>query len=209
MKKRELIQRENLYIGEVVSTTLRSIYRYLGENNYLRTQPGQLHVGNYKKARSILFTLDDEKKAIDLLYKTPHYPVLNLTNDLELYENLKKSPIIIKGAYALEELLAYFDYCEYLGIEEIKKIRREFFSGTFARNHCELFGYKKIERDGFITYIVDESEPVLPRELFYILDGLGDNPLDYRLSMLQYGIEIKNDAFKPNKMEGKIKKIWL
>ncbi len=207
MKKEYTIKRNDLYIGEVVSTTLRSIYRYLGDDNYFRTEPEQLHVGNYQTSRSILFTLDKENKAIDLIYKSPHYPVINITDDETLYTELERYPFIIKGAYSLERLLAFFDYCEYLGYTEIKEIKRRFFSGMFARKHCELFGYQKVDKNDFFTYTPMEEDPILPRELFYILDGLGDNTLEYYFNMLQYGIEIKLDAFKPSKREGNIKKL--
>ena len=44
--KKYVVCRDNIYVGEVVRTD--SIYRYEGDVNFFRTNPGQLSTGSWK-----------------------------------------------------------------------------------------------------------------------------------------------------------------
>lgn len=218
------ICRDNIFAGEVIRTD--EIYRYDGDTNFFKIKPGKLYPESWISYRSILFVPNEEKLAIDLLYQSPYYPILNVTDD-EICLNLKKNSIVIKDACNLAELLEYFGYNKDLTLEDILKIRKTFFSVKFAMDNCELFGWKEVKPEDW-TYskngveITDPKElkkliaqerknqregnrlffraeeNVLPREYWEALNELGDD--DYKK-------DEKRDVFTPNKEEGPIKKL--
>ena len=98
--------RDNIYIGEVVRTS--KIYRYEGKTNLFCTQPGQLNASSWFSYRSMLFVPTEEKLSNDLLYQSPSYPILNITDD-DTCLHLKES-VVIKDACNLSALLTYFGY---------------------------------------------------------------------------------------------------
>ena len=57
----------------------------------------------------MLFVPNEDKLSNDLLYKTPNYPILNVTDD-ETCLNLGEKSIVVKDAYNLAALLEYFGY---------------------------------------------------------------------------------------------------
>lgn len=157
---------------------------------------GQLDVGVWKSYRSILFVPNEENLADDLLYKSPNYPVLNVTDD-EKCLNLNGKNIVIRNSYNLALLLEYFNYKKDLTIEDVINIRKTFFTGRFGMDNSKLFGMQEFIPSSFKAYkngieIQDEKERyelykkslnlgserqfgsiannVLPRELMDILD---------------------------------------
>ncbi len=221
--------RDNIYIGEVVKTS--KIYRYEGKTNLFRTQPGQLNESSWFSYRSMLFVPTEEKLSNDLLYQSPSYPILNITDD-DTCLHLKES-VVIKDACNLSALLTYFGYKKELSYEDILKIRKTFFTGKFAMDNCELFGWKEITAEDVKFYahgkeITDPkelakqrrkfriqkqqghrsftcngtSESILPSEYFDVLDRRGDNTL---MDAITWHKNI--DAFAPHKEEGPVKKL--
>lgn len=178
----------------------------------------------------MLFVPNEEELSNDLLYQSPSYPILNVTDD-DTCLNLEERSIVIKNACNLAPLLEYFNYNKDLTFEDIIKIRKTFFTGRFAKDNCELFGWKETKPEDWTYYkngveitdpkklkrrIAQErraqqaghrsfsgiSESVLPREYFDILDGRGDNTLIDAIYWHQ-----KMDAFAPHKQEGPVKKL--
>ena len=141
--------RDNIYVGEVVRTD--SIYRYEGDDNFFRTKPGQLSTGSWKSYRSMLFVPNENKLSNDLLYRSPNYPILNVTDD-ETCLNLRENSIVIKDACNLAALLEYFGYKKDLTFEDIMKIRKIFFTGRFAKDHCQLFGCRETMAEDVTFY---------------------------------------------------------
>ncbi len=222
------ISRDNIYVGEVVRTD--RIYRYEVDSDFFRTKSGQLDTWSWFYYRSMLFVPNEEKLSNDLLYKSPSYPILNLTDD-DTCLSLGEKSIVIKDACNLAELLEYFGYNKDLTFEDIMRIRKTFFTGRFAKDHCELFGWKETKPKDWTYYkngveitdpkelkrrIAQErksqqaghrcftgiSESVLPREYWDVLDKMGDNDLIYAFEWHE-----KMNAFAPHKQEGPIKKL--
>lgn len=222
------VSRDNIYVGEVVKTD--SIYRYEGDMNLFCTKPGQLCTDSWISYRSMLFVPNEEKLSNDLLYLSPSYPILNVTDD-ETCLGLGEKSIVIKDACNLSALLEYFGYNKDLNYEDIMRIRKMFFTGRFARDNCELFGWKEIMAEDLTFYdygkevtdsrelerrrrqfraeqaaghrsFVGIPESVLPREYWDVLDDRGDNTL---IDAIQW--HEKMNAFTPHKQEGPIKKL--
>ena len=227
--KKYVVCRDNIYVGEVVRTD--SIYRYEGDDNFFRTKPGQLSTGSWKSYRSMLFVPNENKLSNDLLYRSPNYPILNVTDD-ETCLNLRENSIVIKDACNLAALLEYFGYKKNLTFEDIMKIRKIFFTGRFAKDHCQLFGLRETMAEDVTFYANGEevtnpkelerrrrqfraeqqvghrmfsgvSESPLPREYWDVLDDRGDNTL---IDVIERWDE-KINAFAPHKQEGPIKKL--
>ena len=222
------VSRNNIYVGEVVRTD--RIYRYEGDNDLFRTKPGQLDTESWFSYRSMLFVPNEEKLSNDLLYRSPSYPILNVTDD-ETCLDLGEKSIVIKGACNLAALLEYFGYNKDLTFEDIMRIRKTFFTGRFAMDNCELFGWKETKPEDWTYYkngvevtdpkelkrrIAQErrsqqaghrsftgvSESVLPREYWDVLDKMGDNDLMHAIKWNE-----KMNAFAPDKQEGPVKKL--
>lgn len=223
--KKYVVCRDNIYVGEVVS--LGGIYRHEIDGDLF----GKLSVGSWESYRSMLFVLNEDKLSNDLLYKSPNYPILNITDD-ETCLNLEENSIIIKDACNLAALLEYFGYKEELTYEDIMKIRKTFFTGRFARDNCQLFGFRETMAED-LTFFIDGqevtdsseiekrrrqfrasqkaghrmfsgvSESPLPREYWDILDDMGDNTLS---DVMEQWAE-KMNAFAPHKQEGPVKRL--
>ena len=222
------VNRDDIHVGEVIRTD--RIYRYEGGTDLFSTKPSRLYTGGWFSYRSMLFVPDEEKLSNDLLYQSPSYPVLNITDD-DTCLNLGKSSIVIKDACNLAALLEYFGYSKDLTFEDIMRIRKTFFTGRFAMDNCELFGWKETQPEDWTYYnngveitdpkelerrIAQErkaqqaghrvfsgiSESVLPREYWNVLDQMGDNTL---MDAIQYHEKV--NAFVPHRQEGPIRKL--
>jgi len=219
------VNRDNIYVGEVVRSG--EIYRWEGDHDFLRTKPGQLAVGSWFTYRSMLFVPNEEKLSNDLLYRSPSYPILNITDD-ETCLGLGQESIVIQDACNLAALLEYFGYSKDLSFEDIMRIRKTFFTGRFAKDNCELFGWEEIKPEDWTYYkngveVTDPKElkrriaqkrksghraftcffeSVLPREYWDVLDKMGDNNLKYAIEWHR-----KMNAFAPHKQEGPVKKL--
>ena len=220
--------RDDVFVGQVKQTA--NIYRDENPTNFLGKEPNQLHTHSYFTLRSMLFVPDTQNFARDLLYKSPNYPVLNLT-DAEYCLNLGES-IVVDEICNLAELLEYFGYDKDLTFQQIKEIRRKFFTRRFGMDNCKLFGMTEHKPEDFTYYknnikitdprklkwqIASEKfsqwlghrsfgsgpESTLRHEYFNVLTQLGDN--DWRDWL--HGFYEKGDMFKPDKKEGPIKKL--
>lgn len=220
--KKYVVCRDNIYVGEVVRTD--SIYRYEGDYDFFRTKPGQLSTGSWRSYRSMLFVPNEDKLSNDLLYRTPNYPILNVTDD-ETCLNLGENSIVIKDACNLATLLEYFGYKKDLTYEDIIKIRRTFFTGRFGMDNSKLFGMQEFIPSRFMPNITDPDKRYelykksvilgserqfgsiptneLPRELMDILDSRGNNSF---MDVIE-GWNEKMNAFVPHKEEGPVKRL--
>ena len=227
--KRYVVCRDEIYVGEVVRTD--SMYRYEGDDGFFRTKPGQLSTGSWRSYRSMLFVPNEDKLSNDLLYRSPNYPILNVTDDNTCL-NLEENSIVINDACNLAALLEYFGYKKDLTFEDIMKIRKTFFTGRFAKDNCQLFGWKEIMAEDVTFYangvevtnprelerrrrqfraeqqagdrmFSGVSESPLPREYWDVLDDRGDNTL---MDVIERWDE-KMNAFAPHKQEGPVKRL--
>ncbi len=112
------------------------------------------------------------------------------------------------------------------------KIRKTFFTGRFAKDNCQLFGWKEIMAEDVTFYTNGEevtnprelecrrrqfraeqqtghrmfsgvSESPLPREYWDVLDKRGNNSLTDVIR----GFDEKIDTFTPHKEEGPVKRL--
>lgn len=143
MEHKSTVKRDRLYVGELVVP-----YDYQLNDN------GTVVVYTYESCRNILFSLDDDM-ATDVLFESPQYPVVNITNPTRYIDR----GIVVKDAICLDELLKYFGYSEELTEENIKKIRQTFFTGDFCLNNAKLFGYQEINAEDLTFY--DENKQVI------------------------------------------------
>lgn len=227
--KKYLVCRDNIYVGEVVKAY--NINRYEVDVDLLEKKSRQLDTDFWVSYRSMLFVTTDNRLSNDLLYNSPNYPILNVTDD-DFCLNLEKNSIVIRNACNLAILLQYFGYKEELTYEDIMKIRKIFFTGRFAKDYCELFGYRETMAEDLTFYnngqVVTNtkeleklrrkfrrdqqlghrsfsgvSEGSLPREYFRILDDRGDNSL---MDVIN-GFDERINAFKPHKQENLVRKL--
>ena len=216
--KKYVVCRDNIYVGEVIEIHGDKMYRNERKDNFFYTKPGQLYPPVHKSCRSMLFVPNENRFSDDLLYKSPNYPVLNVTDD-ETCLSLHKNSIVVTDAYNLSALLEYFGYKKYLTIEDIIEIRKTFFTGRFGMDNSRLFGMEEFIPDCFQPNIIDPNERYelykksvslgserhfvsiptndLPRELRRLLDERGKSTYGHTF----------DDSFKPSKEEGPIKKL--
>lgn len=220
------VARDQVYVGQVVKSS--HVYRIT--DGFSKEENGKLSVGCWRPSRSILFVPDENKHANDLLYNSPRYIALNVSPDEEGL-NVAADTILVKDSVSLALLLKYFEYPEILTYKDIVNIRKTFFTGRFAMDHCELFGFKETQAEDVTFYEWGEpvtdprrlakrrrefrreqaagrrmftgiNEAVLPREYWDALDDLGEIR-DFDYVNLSCGF----DPFKPTKVEGPIKKL--
>lgn len=231
--KKYIVNRDDIHIGEVARTD--SICRYNENLAFLEENAGQWAISCWTSYRSMLFIPTEENMSNDLLYRTPNYPILNMTSN-ETVEKMKiENPgglVIIKDACNLSELLKYFGYRKDLTYEDVMRIRKTFFTGRFAKDHCELFGFREIMAED-LTFYVDYCEKVtdpkeierrrkqfradqkvghrmfvgggegrLSGEYWRILDNGGDNSLIDAIRWHE-----KMNAFTPDRREGPVKRL--
>lgn len=215
------VKKENIFIGRVVKPTSK---------NQIVLESGKLSIYRFVPYRSILFTLDAENLANDLLYNSPKYPALNISSN----DSCFNSEIVIQEGYNLEPLLTFFQFPNYITLQEVITLRKHFFDGTWGFRNCHLFGYREILPEDY-EYVkdgkyVDDSETlkqlyqkekwlqktghrvfeklndsILPADMMFLFHELGDHSV---LDVLQ-GFEKCRNAFKPHIEEGKIKKLSL
>lgn len=215
------IKRENIFIGRVVKPNSR---------NQIILEKGKLSIYQFTPCRSILFTLNDQNLADDLLYESPKYPILNSS----AIDCCLHSEFVIQEEYNLEPLLVFFQFPDLLTLQEITTLRKHFFDGTWGFRNCHLFGYREIlpedweyVKDG--KYVKDPEtlkslyqkekwlqkrghlvfektdNGILPADMMFLFHEFGDHSI---LDVLQ-GFEKCRNAFKPHSEEGKIKKLSL
>lgn len=227
--KKYVVCRDNIYVGEVVKA--HSIYRYNGEDVFYKAKIGQLSVSSWRSYRSILFVPDENKLANDLLYRTPSYPILNITDD-DTCLNLEEDSIVIKDACNLSEFLECFGYKKDLTYKDIMRIRKTFFRSGFAKDNCELFGYKETMAED-VTFYTNGKVVTDPKELKYrrkqfrleqqnghrLFTSIGSSPIPREywdvlndrcdktfMEVLVY-LDEKMNAFTPHEQEGPVKRL--
>ena len=102
----------------------------------------------YKVYRPILFRLDENNCANDLLNNTPNYPVLG---HLPIHV-FQKNKVMVIDSFCLGDLLKYFGYSELLDLSDVISIRNEIFTYKFLYENSSLFGYERIVPDTLTPY---------------------------------------------------------
>lgn len=192
------ISRDDIYVGQVVKG--EGLVRNHLDHDYLGIKAGELGVIQPRALRSILFSPSRENFAVDLLYDSPLYPVLNMTND-EVCMAYYKDSILVDRAVNLGEILAYYKFEQNLVFEEVQQIRRAFFGGGFAQLYEKDFDITGKEY-GRHTASRADYKYLLSQDDYLAVRDLSDAPLPE----VFLNPSLKADAFKPErKVEGKIK----
>lgn len=222
-----IVNRDDIYVGVLSSTikeqitlcpngmyinlpflTEERIRHGFDDKRYLIKRKSHLCYGNGsifsvtdEFKRNMLFVLDDNKLANDLLYDSPHYPIFNISED----EVCLNSPISFKHqVYQMKTLLEYFDYPVKLTYDHILQIKN-FFFGDFLLDNCELFGIYEtdthetgVEMYDLVgnhrTFNLDKEDAVLPKCYFRDLGFLRCCTKDW---------------FIPHELEGPIKSLKI
>ena len=149
----------------------------------------------------MLFTLDEKRHANDLLYASPHYPILNMSKNEDC---LNEKICICMQTYQLYELLKYYNYPDIIGYKDVLKIRNTFFNCDYILDNCELYGLYETgpfetgrettdSRGNHRTFNIEKEESDFPPCFFYMMW----DHRDYR----------HIDKFKPCEEEGPIKSL--
>ncbi len=233
---------KNIYVGNLLGginpskivTTSRVCYleerlkkRFMSNRTYMLDKmqkhleyngDGYCEIGDYAFRRNMLFTLDGNRHADDLLYDSPHYPVLNISPDEDC---LKSTIFIANETYELYELLKYFGYPEELGYDDILKIRNTFFNCDYVLDNSSMYGREETEMFGSPLSVFDShgycrgfNRPIgnsaFPESYFFMLLHNNDR------FIADYSRKVEGDApyfgevvdrFKPCDEEGIVKSL--
>ncbi len=114
-----------VYAGTVVKV-MSGLFRY--EHLVAGITERKVDIINYIPYRKIIFVPNEKGLANDLLFDSPNYPVLNVTND-ELCLNLDRSSIAVKDAINLGVLLEFAGFNQEVTYRDILTVKKVLFSG--------------------------------------------------------------------------------
>lgn len=169
MKNKDYIVRRNeIYAGQVVVA------------DGVFDKNGFFNVWSYRPLRSILFVLDENGYANDLLYDANHYPVSGIT--LSCDTNLDESKIVVAASIKLDKLLSFFEYDDILDYDQIKDIRKMILNCKRREKYLEF--YKQMEGE-LLTGLNN-------LKIRSIYEGEYNNI---------YGVKERHNSFKPKREE--------
>lgn len=222
------VNRDDVHVGSVIYTNMSRIYRVVDDYRTVNSLKGKLTPNAWRTSRNMLFIPTEYKYCDDLLFNSKKYPILNMTDDDKVL-SLEGNQILISDACNLALLLQHFDYADKLGYEYLLRIRNTFFTGRFAMDNCELFGFTELfedkDSDCIDGRILDFEQLSRPESIFYFNELLskrsfvsnGENVLHYEywhaldsrgdqatVNLLTHEI-IRRDMFEPPFEEGPVK----
>ena len=77
--KKYVVDRKNIYVGRLILT----------KDAYETYDHSYIYPLNYNICRSILFTINPDKTSSDLLYESGNYPILNITDNKVVKDNIR------------------------------------------------------------------------------------------------------------------------
>ena len=183
---------DNIYVGKVFkiygSYNKSDVERDINKRSYHSFQ------------RHILFSVNEDGLANDLLYNSPEYPIMNITPD-DLLVNKTGIDTIIAEPYKISDLLKYLDYNDELTYQDILNIRKNIINKKFLDSNYQLFGLKKKDQ-GY--KVVPNGR--FPLDCYYaILEACDSSSINMVGNFVFFGL--KEDRFKPSKEEGPVKKL--
>lgn len=199
------VSRSEIYVGKVVNKQDQEEHIY----------------------RSILFSINNDNLSQDLLYKSPNYPVINISDCADA------AAIVVDHIYSLNSVLDYFHFNFLLYYPDVLTIKNLFFNKNFVINNLGLFGIEKEEvrnssfyEEGMsvqdfvnkIRHMTNTKKKLGSKDPILDLVKEGYLPLEFidviykacEISeiALQNKPKLKNiDAFTPLKIEGPIKRL--
>lgn len=141
-----VVKREDVCAGQLLKVDEMSFKIFDGNNNevsqeQLAEQGISFSVFGGLVCRGMLFNVNEDKLANDLIYNTPtNYPIKGIEPKTDV-----KSEFVIDRYVELEELLKYLKYGVDLTQEDLNKIYRKLITHKWwLDRHMELFGWKKL-----------------------------------------------------------------
>ncbi len=156
--RKEICAGKLMGICDVSMTVLNQDNNELTGDDLVKHSIPELSVSVGIIYRSMLFRVNENHLATDLIYTTPtKYTIKGLTPDL----TDQKSHFIIDNYVELDELLKYLNYGDELTQRDLYKIYRKLIvSNKWLNHNMELFGWKKCG-NGF--YVGGEKEIISKR----------------------------------------------
>lgn len=201
-KEKIKIHPEGIYDLEL--STEENIYQGFDNCKFLIEGKSKILYGNGCEydifKRSMLFVLDENKCANDLLYNSPHYPIFNISSDEEC---LNATIGISTYVYQMGKFLKFFGYQEELMYEDIVEIKNRFF-GDFMIDNCELLGRYETEREssGYETFDAYGNH-----RTFNLRKRDSVLPICYLYMLWNTRSYSGDDMFIPHELEGPIKSL--
>jgi len=137
-KRNYTVCRDNIYMGTVINISKEYHYEEKQTLSCDSLSQPDFDPRDYYY-RTMFFVLDENKLSNDLLYRTPSYPVLNVTDDIDNL-NTDENSIVISDSYSLSPFLEYLGYGEEITYEDIIEIRNIILDESFD---IEAFGVEK------------------------------------------------------------------
>lgn len=165
----------------------------------------------HQNLRPMLYVPTEEKRAFDLLYHSPEYPIANLSDQKDLIGK----EIYIINVLNLSLLLQKEGYPQYLDIKAIREIKKRFFSGRYVYDNLSDFINVDLP---IILKTEDGEQEISPLELYCIIryQNPDEESFEYTANLPEAYLKKlddmvpKNypfDPFEPKRMiEGPIKK---
>lgn len=135
-----VVDRSSIYFGVLVENK--------DEIHNLGDVDSSYYPSIYKVYRPILFRLDENNCANDLLNNTPNYPVLG---HLPIHV-FQKNKVMVIDSFCLGDLLKYLGYSELLDLSDVISIRNKIFTYGFLFENSGLFGYERINSCDITVY---------------------------------------------------------
>ena len=179
-------------------------FRFQRMNDYLNYHEGTWYEDHVRFHRSMLFVLDNDNHANDLLYTSPHYPILNISKNEDC---LKSDICVCHKTYLIGKMLEHYGYPEVLTYNHVLELRKKFFDVDFIMDNCELFGFSETSptdtgmenfdsKGNHRTFNQFKYDSVFPHNYFLMLRTHRDHFNPYGGDPI--------DVFKPCKEEGPI-----
>lgn len=193
------VSRDNIYAGSLVRTC--ELY---GQPFHPGDEASKLVDTNIQtKCRTMLFVPNERMFTNDLLYNSPSYPILNMTDPKEYMETLnfedycryylrsEKGMLVIDQMCYLGPFLQFLGYGKYLNYKQINEIRQQLFNGINSKE-CETMLM-------LIAKYFGEQNADSLRSLWTISkeDALNNELIN------------KQNIFAPSKVESNVKRLYL
>lgn len=190
------VERKNVYVGRVVRLTSR-VYRY--ESFEKGRHYSILESNNAVPYRTTLFVPNGKDYSDDLLYRSPHYPILDVTRD-DICLSLGTSCVVVQNACNLGALLQATGFTEQLSYLDLLRIKKLFFSG---KKIFDKDVFTEIRESNGMLWIPNRDDERKKLEELYAdtIEELRSPTLQERISNRQEKTFQEKDAFKPHHKE--------
>ncbi len=128
------ISRSNIYTGILV----RGYKIERAHDDFFERREGEYYLRAYNPYRSMIFSLSENRLAMDLLYDTPEVPVLNYSDVSQVLPNR----LMVDYAVNVSLLLERLGFDEYLEYEDILKFK-DMLNDNLLFENINLFSESK------------------------------------------------------------------